>query len=231
MHICKINKLQLVFSVLSLFLFFNTVNAALLSADDSLFGSGSITIDTSTNLAWLDLSITEGISFNKVSNELESGGLYAGYRFASPDEVFLLFVAAQIPDINVPGDFANYGTTENSSPALTLIELMGPSYQVQTGDVLLSEIAGFSSQHVLVNGFDLIQMPYATVREGVITQEGTQSFGEVFTTGSSIFPSNSYEGVGSWLVKPAVVPVPPSIALFFSGLAFLTILARKNKSK
>ena len=229
MHIRKINKYQFVLSVLSLFMFCNTVNASLFSANDSSFGNGSVTIDTSTNLAWLDLSITEGISFNDVSNELGAGGLYAGYRFASPDEVFSLFVEAQIPDINVAGDFAHIGTVANAAPALALIGLMGPSSQTHAG-VILSEINGFSSQHVFINGFDLIQMPYARVREGVVTQEGLQSFGEVFTIGTSVFPTNSYEGVGSWLVKPVVVPVPPAITLLFSGLALLVVVARKNIS-
>jgi len=95
----------------------------------------------------------------------------------------------------------------------------------------LSEIAGFSSLQVNSNGYDLIQMPYITVREGVQTRDGLQSYGAVFTMGSSLFPSNSYEGVGSWLVKPTVVPLPPAMTLLFSGLAFLTIIARKNKLK
>ena len=214
--------------IVSTLLFINTANAALLSVNDSTFGNGALTLDTSTNLAWLDLSITEGASFNDITAQLEVGGTYSGYRFASPDEIFALFTEAQIPDINAPGDFANYGTVANAAPALTLIELMGPSYQVQSGSVLLSQIAGFSSQQVTINGFDLIQMPYATVREGVVTQEGTQSFGEVFTIGTSIFPSNSYEGVGSWLVKPTVVPVPPTIALFVSGLITLSVFIRRK---
>ena len=105
-----------------------------------------------------------------------------------------------------------------AAPVLALIGLIGPSYQVHMSGVVLSEIAGFSSQHVMINGFDLIQMPYAIVREGVITREGTHSIGEVFTSGSLIFPSNSYEGVGSWLVKPAVVPAPPALLLFLTGV-------------
>lgn len=202
-----------------------TTHAALMPANDPFFGDGSLTIDTSSNLAWLDLSVTAGISFNEVFSELGIDGIYSEYRFASPDEVFSLFVEAQIPDINSPGDVAHIGTVANAAPALALIGLMGPSYQ--TGSAL-SEIAGFSSQHIFVNGFDTIQMPYAIVREGVNTRDGPQSFGEVFTIGSSVFPSQPYEGVGSWLVKSTVVPIPATIWLFGSGLIGLTGLARRK---
>lgn len=63
------------------FVFQSDIHAALMSANDSFFGDNSLTFDTSTNLAWLDLSITAGISFNQVSSELGIGGIYSGYRF------------------------------------------------------------------------------------------------------------------------------------------------------
>lgn len=214
-------------------LFASPANATLTSADDSMFGVGAVTIDSSTNLAWLDLSITEGESFNEVSNQFGVGGIYSGYRYASPDEVYALFEAAQIPDIN-HGDPQYSSSTlalssqANAAPALALIQLMGPSYQIMVAGVSLSEMAGFSSQHVTVNGYDRIQMPYATVREGVVTQEGSQSFGEVFTVGSSLNPAESYVGVGSWLVRP--VPEPSAIAMFCVGLALIAIAVARKRS-
>ncbi|CAA0099181.1 Uncharacterised protein [Halioglobus japonicus] len=203
--------------------------AALISIDDPNFGTGALTLDTSTNMTWLDLSITEGMSFNDVSSQLGASGTYSGYRYASPEEVYSLFVEALIPNINDPGTFGHYGTVENARPALHLIGLMGPSYQVEISGVKLSSINGFSSQHNNSNGFDLIQMPYATVREGVITSNGPQSYGEVFTVGSSIFPSNPYEGVGSWLVKTTTVPVPSTAWLF--GIAFFRVVKVPRRAK
>ena len=205
-----------------------------MSADDPLFGVGAMTVDSSTNLAWLDLSITEGKSFNEVSSQLGVGGMYSGYRFASPDEVYALFEAAQIPDIN-HGDpqysmsVMALSSPANAAPALALIQLMGPTYQIMVAGVTLSAIAGFSSRHVTVNGYDRIQMPYAVVREGVITQEGSQSFGEVFTIGSNLYPADSYVGVGSWLVRP--VPEPATITMFFAGLVMLLIVVGYKRAK
>ncbi len=38
----------------------NQAGAALVSASDSVFGADSLTIDTDTNIAWLDLTFTVG---------------------------------------------------------------------------------------------------------------------------------------------------------------------------
>jgi hypothetical protein len=103
---------------------------------------------------------------------------------------------------------------------------MGPSYQVDVAGVILNEIAGFSSQHVVLNGFDLIQMPYAIVRDGVVTQSGTESFGEVFTTDTYLFPSNPYEGVGAWLVRE--INEPPTILCLLIAFLMLLSFLRQN---
>jgi len=208
-------------------LFTSQLSATLMSADDPQFGAGSLTVDSSTNLAWLDLSITEGNSFNEVSSQLDSGGTYSGFRFASPEEVFRLFEEAHIPDINDPGISGQQGTLANAPPTLALIQLMGPSYERTLSGVHLSEIAGFSSKQVTMHGYDLIQMPFAVVREDVVTPQGTLSFGEAFTTGTWIFPANSYVGVGSWLVRS--IPEPPSVALLSAGIVLLTLTFRINR--
>ncbi len=222
MYIMNTKNLCSIVMVAFLSLIAGSASAVLISKNDPLYGMGSLTVDSSTGLEWLDLSVTDGMSFNEVSGQLGFGGTYSGFRFATPEEIFALFVEAQIPDINQPGDFGHIGTQANAQSALALVQLMGPSYQVEVSGVLLSEIAGFSSQHASINGFDLIQMPYVTVREGV----GGQSFGEVFTTGSWIFPSNPYEGVGSWLVRP--VPEPSIILLMCAGLLLVFVRVRLN---
>ena len=215
-------------------LFTGTVNAALTSDDAPLFGAGSVTVDSSTNLAWLDLTLTEGKSFNEVFSQLGVGRMYSGYRFATPEEVYALFEEALIPNINY-GDpqysmsVMSRSSPANAAPALALIQLMGPTYQSMDAGITLSEIAGFSSQHVTVNGNYLVQMPFATVREGVTTQDGIQSFGEVYTTGSYLFPADSYVGVGSWLVRP--VPEPSAMTLFFVGLVIISIAVGRKRAK
>lgn len=201
-------------------------HAGLTSANDSLFGADSLTVDPTRNLAWLDLSLTAGRSYNDISGQLGPGGLFAGFRFASPDDVHSLFESAGIPDINQPGDSRYYGTENNAAPALVLIQLLGPSFQRELGGVRLTEIAGLTSQHAIMNRFGVIQLAFAAVREDIIKEPDSKSFGAVFTTGSWAFPTDALEGVGSWLVRP--ISEPSGISLLFGGLLLLALAIHSN---
>ena len=77
--------------VVALSCLFKQAEAALISANDPVFGNDSLTIDTGTRLAWLDLAFTNGRSFDDVSSELGVGGEFEGYRYATRDEVFSFF--------------------------------------------------------------------------------------------------------------------------------------------
>ena len=52
----------------------------------SSFGANTLTVDTSTGLAWLNVSLTAGHSYNDISSQLGAGQLYQGYRFATVAE-------------------------------------------------------------------------------------------------------------------------------------------------
>ena len=58
---------------------------------DSSFGANTLTVDTSTGLAWLNVSLTAGHSYNDISSQLGAGQLYQGYRFATVAEVQTLW--------------------------------------------------------------------------------------------------------------------------------------------
>ena len=57
----------------------------------SSFGANTLTVDTSTGLAWLNVSLTAGHSYNDISSQLGAGQLYQGYRFATVAEVQTLW--------------------------------------------------------------------------------------------------------------------------------------------
>lgn len=67
-------------------------NAALVATDWKSSGDGLATLDTDTGIEWLDVSLTDGMSIEAVSNQLNS--TYKGWRLPSYNEVQQLFVNA-----------------------------------------------------------------------------------------------------------------------------------------
>lgn len=90
------------------------------SSQAALVDQGANTLDTATNLQWLDLSASGGLSYNQVAAQFGSGGQFEGYRFATRAEVLTLFGDAGIPDVDV--GFG--GTAANKAPVTALMALM-----------------------------------------------------------------------------------------------------------
>lgn len=68
--------------------------AVYISERDSSFGSKTLTYDSQTNLEWLDIRLTQGISYSDVLSQLST--TFKGYRIASYDEVNTLFLDAGV---------------------------------------------------------------------------------------------------------------------------------------
>ncbi len=102
-------------------------SAALIERDWLAPGDGLLTLDTATNLEWLDVSQT-GLAlfpgvlledrYQAVVAETAPGGMFAGFGPASPDQALALAVNAGIT--LGTDDFAT-----NSAPATALIDLVG----------------------------------------------------------------------------------------------------------
>jgi hypothetical protein len=125
-----ITLLSLLFVVLT-----GTANAALISRDFHNPGDGLLTLDTSTNLLWLDLPVSQLFtsggshgSFDFVSGQLGPAGTFQGFRYATPDQVNRLFGDAGLPVIPPPGSSApgdNPGTHASLAQVLNFIALFG----------------------------------------------------------------------------------------------------------
>jgi hypothetical protein len=61
------------------------------SANASIIDLNIITRDTSTGLDWLDLTETNGRSYNDISSKLGAGEEFEGWRYASPAEAIDLW--------------------------------------------------------------------------------------------------------------------------------------------
>ena len=64
--------------------------AALVSIDDPTYGAGALTWDTATNLEWLDLTKSQGRSYNYVASQLGSGGEFEGFSIADSTQFMQL---------------------------------------------------------------------------------------------------------------------------------------------
>src|ERR1039458_10013985 len=94
--------------------------ANLMEATDPRFGLNSLTIDTMTGLAWLDLTASAGLSYQQVLADTQPGGIFSGFRFATAQEVLVLYASAGIPGTG------NYpGSVPGDQAILNLISLIG----------------------------------------------------------------------------------------------------------
>lgn len=72
--------------------------AALIDLDWNTINDSALLLDTSTGLQWMDLSVTVNQSYNEVQTQLQQGGTYDGFRYATRDEVLHLWSEANITD-------------------------------------------------------------------------------------------------------------------------------------
>lgn len=86
-------------------------SAIVISVDDiGGFGIGALTRDTDQGLDFLDLTLSQGRSFNDVSSEFGVGGDFEGFRYATIDEYIQLANNFGVNPPFVPGNAANIDT-------------------------------------------------------------------------------------------------------------------------
>jgi hypothetical protein len=86
---------------------------------DGAFGAGTLTLDTASGLRWLDLPLSTNHSYAQILAELESGGLFEGFRLADGSEVTALWEHVGIDTGTGLWIAANY------APIVTLAALVG----------------------------------------------------------------------------------------------------------
>jgi uncharacterized protein YjbI with pentapeptide repeats len=95
----------------------------LVSADDPVFGAGSITLDLATGLEWLDLGFSINRSFDDVSANFGPGGDFEGFRYATAAELITLYMNAGIVNIDT-----NVLEAVNLTPVSNLLNLTGTTW-------------------------------------------------------------------------------------------------------
>lgn len=202
-----------------------SANAAIQSID-SAFGVDTITRDTTTGLDWLDLTATNGMSYDQVLSELATGGTLEGWRYASHDEALLLW--EHIAGISTP----LYGSVDvNSTPYSGLVNgalLLGNTYAEAFPGSADYGVLGVTATIWNSNSFSY---PADWFREYVGFRH--------FTNDSSAFAyfEAGHDGLGRqtgaahfghYLVQASPVPVPAAFWLFGTSLLCLGGLGRKR---
>src|SRR3954449_12961250 len=67
--------------------------AALILENSPVYGPNSLVLDTSTGLEWLNLSLSTDLTPAYVETQFGPGGQFAGFRYATQEEVASLTTA------------------------------------------------------------------------------------------------------------------------------------------
>ena len=77
-------------------------NATLIEKDWNSAGDCLLTLDTVTNLEWLDVSITKGETFGTIKTDMEIGGRLEGFRYTTIEEFEFLLSEFNIEPEGMP---------------------------------------------------------------------------------------------------------------------------------
>ena len=186
----------------------------LATAQAGIIDHGSYLTDTTTGRDWLDLTATQGLSYNSVSSSMPAGG----WHYASLADVSALFTDA--------GGTGPYDFTGGNGSALVqgaatslLTSLMG-----NTSPLGLPGGAGLTSDVDLSVG---CCGPYPLFLAFYIDLPPTTNY--LLVPFLSLDPNSADQGVGSFLVRNTDVPEPVTLSLFGAGLAGALTLRRRRK--
>ena len=193
----------------------SNANADIVALDDPVFGANSITFDTSTRLGFLDLTITQNLSYNDImrdydysTRQFRADSQYYGFRYASLDDVSSLLSSAGI----------TLGVYDTDLPKYqTMVDMLG-STMSQSG---YAETCGRTSSRTSVGARTVACLDFGI-------NNGTPVY--LAATHISLYDDVQSDYTGNWLVKEMTpVPVPEAVWLLGSGLIALAGFARRYK--
>jgi len=197
-------------TLLALLLSLSSLSAGLLEADHPIFGPKSLTIDTDSQLVWLDLSKSVNYSYLQAESALQPGGLFAGFRHATTEEVSGLYQHAGIFSL---GDYPE------STPAIhALIGLLGTT----SFDAGRPEALGISATPSLATTRYVPMLDFYLR----LSAESSLPLYDVSLQRLAFGESTAEPTVGNWLVM--VVPEPGSAGVFALGLALMSFRRAKK---
>jgi hypothetical protein len=188
-------------------------------ANATLIDNGSTTVDTATNLEWLDVTATLGESYNSVIGGF--GGYIAdGYSVATTSQLCVLFGALGDSIANCPDAGVDILAAANVAE---FIYKFGDTTVSQPG--YAGTFGWYDSGYTLVHGtvgMGCIEGSIFFIACAGTNAAWTDSGGLLIDSDSLLF--------GGWLVRDASVPEPAIIGLFTLGLVGIGFARRKRQS-
>jgi len=194
------------------------VNASLTSIDWLSSGDGLLTQDDN-GLRWLDLSQTRGQSYYAVSAQLEVGGTFEGFRYATRDEVSGLWDSAGGDD-----DYYYGYSTQNNGVFDILAPYWGDLYcQVNACTPGDGYSSAFTSDEY---DYNRVYSPFA-FDDYFDTQRSNEDYFEIENISSK---KQTHLTWASALVQISPVPIPATVWLFGTGILGLIGFSRRRKT-
>lgn len=207
-------------------------NAALIERDlnpDS--GDHSLTFDSRTGFEWLDVTLTQGRSFDEVKNGW-GGWLAQGFRIAHQNELDGLIESGGLLPNNLYQTYPKTGTASDVQAVKDLIQKLGITF--------IYEDQGSPYQRRSTNGY---------IADDYSSSPGYESFGRYadigfyelgWTTSAWAYDGSStqvhrdsqYGNLGTFLVRDSLVSAVPEPSMFVLLVACLGFfgLARRTAS-
>ena len=178
---------------------------------------GNITRDTNQNLDFLDLPLTLARSFDDISGRLGPGGEFAGYRYATEDEVITLinnfgFSPGAVAGTNVTGD-TGADQLSGLQNLLGVTHFDAATLSISSGGLTNTD-ATFGKRIVR------IQVPGGIV--GPVD--------DIVDASLSIPSDFVFSQVGSFLVRDSQ-PIPEPTTILLSAMGIIGVLGLRSRMK
>lgn len=216
-------------------------NAGLVERNFQTAGDGLLTYDDVTGYEWLDLSLNIGRNYNSVAADLQTGGAYEGFRYATRSEYETLWAGTSYDHVNWYS--ATYaGDVDEVQRAALIGELLGYTFDtVKLGQCILSnasycyrENMGILSDIDSRTGYHwLTHMDFVdSLLDSNSNVGGVSYWYTGYGKPDFVEGSDSYfdQRVSSWLVRDHVeVPEPSTLAIFALGM--IGFASRRSKKQ